>query len=568
MKFISIEYKNFWAVGNTAIKVDLDQYPTTILSGKNGSGKSTVLEAISYCYFGKLLSNVNLSCAINDTNKKKMVITGIFEKQGDVYKVRRGEKPKLFEIYKNDELMDQSATSREYQKMLELIIGLDFKTFCQTIVLNKERYVPFIEMKPAQRRQVVDEILDVALYTEMDEIVRSRITSLNKDYDAASRKHDVEKSRIDGQDTLIQSIRQNITNAEASTADECSRLNEQLDELMEEAAAIIEMAEKIKIGKNDSDAFIREIDQYLYQFKRDLEEAAKTQKFFQKNSVCPTCQQDISVDTITEKMAETEAQIKEVSELLEAAKKERRIASEKLDKHTAKEREKARLQQQFSDKEREMGFVQKNIERLSKQAGPEQFFDQLKNAEDKKTQMIAEVERQRQDLIAIEGEIKEFEYLRRMTKDDGIKSMIISEYLPILNRKINEYLNAMEFYVGLTLNENFEESFTALNKEGFSFNQLSTGQKCRVNLAVWLSLLEVASIKNKISLNFLMLDEILEPMDTEGVEQFVRLIKEKLPSKNVFIITQRSDEFRDLFDNSVRFKLVDDFTEIDTDSGL
>lgn len=564
MKFIDVELKNIWAIGNTPITIDLCASPTTLIGGHNGAGKSSFLQGVCYGLFGKLLSKVKLQSAINDTNKRGMLVKVRFEKNGSLYKVIRGEKPKVFEIYKDDELVNQNASSREYQKMLEVVLGMDFKTFSQIVALNKERYVPFLEMTPEQRRGVVDDLLGTMLYSVMDELCRKDITTFKSDYNRLSRDVDVSTATVSGLRDSLNILEQKNTEYRDNISSKIAAIDEEIAALASEnenASARIDGTINQRVIENN--AQISEYQKLADEFERTSKESDKTTQFFTQNSHCPTCTQPISKEFVEGVLSGEKEKIDNISEAATILATE---LSSLLDI-------KRGLDEILAANEKERLHIRSNESKMSTLSNTKRGFERdlssISSADVEKAELTLEDEQAKlNELIARRDEMAKqldiLEYVRTATSDGGIKQHIIKEYIPVLNQKLNDFLAAMDFYVGIELDENFNETFGAFNKGGFVYEQLSTGQKCRVNLAIWLALLEVSAIKNRVTTNFLVLDEILEPMDTEGVSLFMKLCSEKLPDRNIFVITQRFEEFSEMFSSSIRFKLVNDFTEIES----
>ena len=575
MHLIDIKYKNFMAVGATEVHVPLDTDNLTIISGRNGAGKSTVSCAITYALFGKVMSNAKIATLINTTNKKKMVVEIAFKKYGDVYTVRRGEKPKLFEIYKNDELIDQSANARDYQKLLENIIGFSFKTFVQVAVLTMDRYEPLMSMTPAQRRGVVDELLDVGIFSEIDDVAKTKASAAKSDWTRATQNRDVLHERVASQQRLIDTL---IKQQESGVAD----LERERDEVIEDIGVLkgnlSVFEDELAKATDDKDAIdiesikslLSECRQMKSSFTHEHRTCEKEHAFFSKHDVCPTCTQAIDSDFKATRMDTLTSSIKELEEGLEIAEHEIQKLSGEEGDYQQKLSVVNDVKREISDIHREIESMNKIVDNIDVKISKLQESNEGLDGAYKDLELFNEqLDSKTAEAEALEAVYERYNQLRQYTAEkgsDGIKQKIIREYMPVFNRKINDYLYAMEFFVGIELDENFNETFIGANKAGFAFDQLSTGQQCRVNMAIWLALLEVAAIKNSVTTNVLILDEILGTLDGEGVEAFIRLCREKLPNSNVFVVLQRPDVFKPLFDRTVEFDLVGDFTEMVIDN--
>lgn len=564
MRFLDIEMKNIWAIGNTPIKIDLCASPTTLIGGPNGAGKSTFLQAVCYGLFGKLLSNkVNLQDAINRTNKRNLLVKVRFEKNGCEYLVVRGEKPKTFEIFKDGELVNQSSSSREYQKMLEVVLGMDFKTFSQIVALNKERYVPFLEMTPAQRRGVVDDLLGTMVYSIMDELCRADISTIKNDIAQHKRAYDVSKERIRGSKETLDAIKRKNGEYLQSIERRIEGYQSEIDSLNDENA---KLQDDVVDGLGDKvsalNGTIADYDDLASEFERNTNESKKLVQFFQVNHTCPVCMQDISPDFSQSIRDAEQAKMDEIGEAAGLLVEKLTDIISRRDEAVDEQKRTQDLLLTIRENSLRIGTLQRSIESAKSEISSISI-DDIKNAELELEKSMTASDACYTDLADANKKLEMVEFIRSATNDSGIKQKIIKDYIPVLNEKLNEFLSAMEFFIGIELDEGFNESFGSFNKTGFKYEQLSTGQKARVNLAIWLALLEVSAIKNRITTNFLVLDEILEPMDGDGVALFMKLCKDKLKDRNIFVISQRFDEFEELFDSSIRFKQVNDFTVVD-----
>lgn len=562
-RFNSIEYKNIQSVGNHPIRIQLDHSPNTLIGGHNGSGKTTLGFALSYGLFGKFPSGTNLQSAINSVNGKNLLVKVEFSERGSDYLVARGEKPKKFEIYKDGELIDQNANARDYQKILELIIGMDYKVFTQVVLLNKEKYVPFMEMSAGDRRKIVEDILDINIFSEMNDVCKKRIKE--NDREMSNLEHDIDISNTDlkGQQKLINEIQETVNESQDKTKKEIDSNNLLLKKYEK-------MKSKLQAQLNDIDTSglakarkqKREFEKLAIQFENQIATAKKNAKFFEENDHCPTCDQEISDEKKSEKKEACDHKVSEVQSTVSEMMSELEKTVNEVEEYEKLEEKKQKLRIEIDQLDFKINEVIAANKRLYKASENDSSTDKLNKAIEQYDEIQSSLGILKDDLEACIKKGEKLSKLRLMLKDDGIKADIIKEYMALMNRKINEYLQAMNFYINMSLDENFKESFKAMHKEKFTMSNLSTGQKTRINIAIWLALLEISSIKNSVVSNVLFLDEILENLDAEGVKDTMNLFKEKLSDKNVFVVTQRFDEFQDLFRHQIQFKLNQGFTEI------
>lgn len=565
LTFKKVKYKNFQSIGNAAITIDLDRSPTTCIGGHNGAGKSSLLEAISYGLFGKSLKKVTLGQLINTINKKNLVVEIEFEKNGKAYKVVRGQKPAVFEFWIDNELQDQSAASKDYQAKVEYVLGMDFKLFTQIVVLNKEKYVPFMELGAADRRKVVEDILDISVFSVMSDLLKKVTSNLNTEIEDLKYERERLDERMRGQQRLIDEAASNVDGQIATINETISTLGDRIELLDaeskvydEELATLADITQKV----NDASKTKRQFEDVAVKFQSNITDLQKTAKFFTDHDVCPTCAQAIDDDTKATKHTECNDKVTGIKASAASMVEHYQKAVTDLNALvTAQQREQSLRQgirQLENDMQRIRGEIRSNVEavkRLSSESKVDQYVAEMKTTKASHQVMTDSLEGLK---LTHEAQAK----CKELLKDDGIKASIVRDYIEFINNRLNEYLGAMDFHLNLSINEKFEDKINAINREGFTYDNLSTGQKCRVNLALWLALLEVASIKNSVVTNILFLDEILEPIDREGVGMFMKLVREKLPHKNTFVVTQRFDEFKDHFRSELAFRLNEGFTEI------
>jgi DNA repair exonuclease SbcCD ATPase subunit len=564
IEFKEVEYKNIQSAGNHPIKISLDQSQTVCVGGSNGSGKSLLLQAITYCLFGKTLSGIKLSQAINSINKKNLLVKTSFVRNGEDWQVVRGEKPKKFEIWRNGETVDQYANARDQQKFLEIILGMDFKTFTQIVVLNKERYTPFMEMSAADRRKVVEDVLDISVFTVMNDVVKQELKAIKRDEANIDKEREVKRAKMDGQQRLIAQIRESIAEGEREIQNQIddyhAKICRERDRIEEADQQLQELSVK---GWKEVKTKLKEFNSLATDFDAKVKTASKGSHFFAQNDHCPTCEQGIDEDLRQAKIKEFDTQIKEVRSTVGELVEEIEKISQEDQRFAEIDMEINELQKQVRDHERKISHLMESIESVENRADNGSQGEKLEENVNLYEQMDNALEELTDSLRQCIADKELYDELRTVLADDGVKSFIIKDYIELINKKINDYLNSMGFYLNMRIDENFRESFHSINRDGFTYENLSTGQKTRVSIAIWLALLEVASVKNSVSTNLVMIDEILEPLDAEGVKDVMRLFADKLKHKNVFVITQRFDEFEDMFESALKFSLNNGFTEME-----
>ena len=562
MKLKQITYKNFMSIGNNPITVYFDKAQTTIIGGMNGSGKSSTLEAITYALTGKTLKKTTLPRIINKFNKKNLLVTLDFESNGNDYQVVRGMKPAIFEIYRNGTKLEQDAATKDLQSKLEFITGVDYNSLTQMIVLNLERFKPFMEMTSQERRTIVEDILNISVFGEMVKLQKNVIKDLQNS--ASDVKYSIDK--CNGQISSIQLI---IDNANKSNATYLAELEQKIQNCFDTIENYV--AEKNNIVVDDvtethlilKDANSKRVSATaeLHVLMNEVKTIEKSIKFFE-NGNCPTCEQNLPNSTdmykkfihdkecVIGKSEKYVAEIEECNIIIDECNKVINDNTKQLGLIAIQERN-------IAIKEKEVNTLMAEYEKQS-QKKDDDTKSMQENIESLKMQIVD----YENDFNNLNKEIEKNKIALDILGDSGVKLTIIKDYIDFINYRVNDYLNGMEFFINITLDESFNESFSSPSKEGMIYADLSTGQKRRVNLAIWLALIEVSAIKNSVTSNVLFLDEILENMDSLGIELFIKLIKDKMPNKNVFIITQRFEQFRDLFQSEIYFNLVDGFTEM------
>ena len=561
MKFKNMIVKNFMSVGNNPVIIDLCRSHSTIVGGQNGSGKSAIIcEALVYVLTGKSMKKTTLPRLVNATNKKNLLVTLDFEKNGNEYHVVRGIKPNVFEIYRNGEMLNQDAASKDLQEKLEFITGVDYNSLTQLIILNLERFRPFMEMTSQERRTIVEEILDISIFSEMTDLEKKDIKSLEQKVSSYENEIRIfigkEQSLNDVIKNANESNNDHLINLE-KRINEYLQLNDELEKqlvdvdekLIEETQKVITELKEKRSSKNS------ELQLVMHEIKK----AEKDENFY-KQGTCPTCSHPF--ENKDEKLDELSSKIKALIESGNGTSDEIEVLDCQIEKYseivkieTDKKMSNLKIQNEILSRTEKATLLAVEYEKLSSKS--DQDTDNLKK-------QIGEIIKQKDDLYdkidAVLENIKTHKIALEMLSDKGVKANIIKDYIDFINYRVNDYLSGMEFFLNINLDEGFNESFSGL-KEGMVYADLSTGQKRRVNLAIWLALVEVSSLKNSVVSNALFLDEILENIDSEGIQLFMKLLKEKMPEKNIFVVTQRFEQFRDLFESEIYFKLVDGFTQ-------
>ena len=565
--FHKIRYKNFLSTGNAFTEFTLDQYKTTLIVGENGAGKSTILDALSFCLYGKPFRNINKPQLVNTINNKGLLVEVEFTIGKKTYLVRRGIKPTVFEIHLNGKMLDQHAESKEYQEMFEkTILKLSHKAFSQIVILGSASFVPFMQLSAANRREIIEDLLDIGIFSTMnvllkDKIQKNKDDTINNDYNTklTEEKIDLEKKHID---QLKINNEQNIKKIE----DQILRFN---DQIILEENAIKSLEDEIKTlassitDKKKVDARVNK----LATFERMLEDKLRGLKneisFFQNNDSCPTCSQEItsefkqqSINTrtdesakIVEGMTRIEKDIRDAEERISAIE----LIQQQITKH---QRTISTHQSSIRTHTNFIRDLNSSLHEQSKIQVPSGNAELLQSLTNELTAFVAAKE-----TLAKQKQILETAAV--LLKDTGIKTKIVRQYVPVMNKLINKYLAAMDFFVNFELNEHFEESIKSRYRDDFSYNSFSEGEKLRIDLALLFTWRAVAKMRNSTNTNLLIMDEIFDSsLDSGGTDEFLKLLMALSNETNVLIISHKGDQLFDKFDTVVKFEKVKNFSRI------
>ena len=566
--FKKLEYKNFLSTGNYKTLIDLTRHNTTLISGDNGAGKSTMLDALTYALFGKSFRGINISQLTNSINDKGCEVKIEFLIGKDEYKIIRGMKPKKFEIYKNDELLDQDAKSRDYQKILEdQILKMTYKSFCQVVILGSSNYIPFMKLSAKDRRSVVENLLDIDVFSVMNTLVRGRLQMAKEYIKDINHKIEITKEKVDAKQKLIDTLEKkssdSIENYKSEIEESQKQVKELQQEIKESQSHISSLMENIKDKDNISKNLL-ESESLETQLKNKIKTIDKNVKFYEENDTCPSCKQNIEHHHKECMYKEKYDEKKETEETLETIIDNIKVAEKKLsninevleDVYTA-EKQISDKQNQISSSSRYIDKMQKNIDEILNE-GIE--VTEIKN---KLHQLIGEGTGCVKELKEKTEDKHYYEIASMMLKDSGIKAKIIKHYLPVMNKLINKYLSDMDFFCQFDLDENFIETIKSRFRDEFTYYSFSEGERLRIDLSLLLSWREVARLKNSVNCNLLILDEVFDSsLDTVGTEEFLKLLKTFGNRANVFVISHKSDTMIDKFQNHVIFEKKNNFSRI------
>jgi DNA repair exonuclease SbcCD ATPase subunit len=559
-----VKWKNFLSTGNNFTEIQLDKDSTTLIIGENGAGKSTILDALCFGLFGKAFRSINKMQLVNTVNGSSALVEVEFSIGSKKLKVIRGIKPNIFEIYIDGKMYNQDANAKDYQKYLEQqILKLNYRSFTQVVILGSSTFVPFMQLKARHRRDVVEEILDIQIFSLMNMIVKQKLKTIDEEYKEVEHKYNLVEQEVILKEKYVEDIKENKRKLLAEKRNLISGNEEE----------VFKKKAKIKDFENDVKSMHKKIenstdieDRYnkLKDIHSQLKEKHRTHTrfigFFEKNEDCPTCQQHID-ETFKKGMIDTEnSKSEKLTSGMEELLEELKSAESKI--VTIKE-------------------VNKNIQSCNVEIAKEnssigqlEIFnmtlynevDHLENGNvgDNDINEIEKLKESLSDLLKAKSNLREEriydEASRSMLQDTGIKTKIIKQYLPVMNKLINTYLTSMEFYVNFTLDENFEETIKSRYRDDFSYTSFSEGEKMRIDLALLFTWRAVAKMKNSTNTNLLILDEIFDSsLDGTGTDEFLKILN-TLGDENVFVISHKQDQLVDKFRNTIKFEKIKNFS--------
>ena len=561
-------WKNFLSTGNQFIEIQLDKSPTTLIVGENGAGKSTILDVLCFGLFGKPFRGINKAQLVNSINNSSTIIEIEFTIGTRNYKVVRGIKPNKFEIYQNDKMMNLEANVRDYQKILEQqILKLNYRSFTQVVILGSSTFVPFMQLKARHRREVVEEILDIQIFSIMNLLARQKTKELTEEIREVDYNYDITTEKIELQENYIEDIKKNKDDIIVEKTNLLTNNEEEISDRKTEQKNLTETNEKLLSSIIDEDKAISKRDK-LKDFRFSLKDKHSRESalitFFEENDECPTCEQHIDEEFKKEKIKQNQTSVKELDDGLNKLSDEMKKIEAVIKEHknTAKSiRENdialAKITSGITQLEKFNTKLKIEIDSLSKGSISDADTEKLKNLKD----TFAKIDEQRKHL---KEEKSYIDAIRLILQDTGIKTKIIKQYLPVMNNLINKYLTSMEFYVNFTLNENFEETIKSRFRDEFTYSSFSEGEKMRIDLALLFTWRAIAKMKNSANTNLLILDEIFDSsLDGTGTDEFLKILN-TLGGENVFVISHKQDTLADKFRETIRFVKEKNFSHVVT----
>lgn len=568
--FEKIRWRNFLSTGNTFTEVDLLRHNTTLITGENGAGKTTMLDALTFVLFGKPYRNINIPQLTNSINEKDCLVEIWFSVGGSEYQVRRGLAPKVFEIFKDGKLVDVCANSKDYQKVLEeQILKFNQKSFCQVVILGSTNYVPFMRLTAADRRSIVESLLDISIFSTMNVLLKERQVTIKERIREIDTGLGLIREKIDMQSKFIANLKSRSDNlvsekqvAILSTESEVNELSNQIDNLQEEVKNLFSSAETRK--SNDEKTLSR-LNSLYTQIKNNVRSLTNEIAFYQKNDICPSCHQGICAEHKTKEVTSKQIKLQEMQGGIDEidakiTETQNALIETKRDFETIQEKQgkiNALLASRVAS-EKHIKQLQAEIKRI----------EEDRSDESTENEKLLKFKTMESDIARNKTDANEtsavYAAATLLLKDTGIKKKIISHYLPIINKTINAYLTRMNFFVSFELNDNFEEKIKSRYRDEFTYESFSEGEKRRIDLALLFAWRAIAQQKNSVNCNLLILDEILDgSLDDSATDAFLDILKTIDSSVRVFVISHKNPEsMGDKFKNRMVFKKKNNFSTL------
>ena len=570
--FKKIRWKNFLSTGNSYTEIDLNGSPSTLIVGTNGAGKSTLLDAICYALFKKPFRKISQSQLVNAVNEKDTLVEINFEIGSTKWTVKRGMKPNIFEIYRDGTVLNQESNQRDQQVWLEQsVLKLNYKSFTQVVILGSSTFVPFMQLTSVHRREVIEDLLDIKIFSTMSSILKERAKGVRDSLTKQEYDLDLIKEKVEIQKRFIADLKQQNQDNRKSKQADIEVLDQdilRLDQLIHQGSESVSALEKEVDALGDASSKVGEFTLFKAKFDDKKERLNKELEFFNEHDNCPTCRQTIPDSLRKDKQGGIDSQLEELATATEKVKLEIEKWSADLKVKEGKIKEIRKLQNEITKNNNEIGWKRNSIKKIEEEI------------DNPKTNNIKREEKNLKDLATkgLEAEVsmkeikkkrENFDVASNLLKDTGIKSQIIKKYLPIMNNMINKYLNELDFYVSFELNENFEETIKARFRDEFSYASFSEGEKMRIDLALLFTWRTIAKMKNSANTNLLILDEIFDSsLDIAGTYDFMKILRSFNDSTNVFIISHKPDVLQDKFDRILKVEKRQNFSVVAEESGV
>ena len=567
--FKKISWSNFLSTGDVPTTVFFDRSPTTLIIGENGSGKSTILDALTFVLFGKAFRNINKSQLVNTINEKGLLVTIEFSIGNKNFTVRRGVKPNIFEVLQDGKMIDQLANNRDYQEYLEkVILKLNYKSFTQIVVLGSSTFEPFMQLKQSDRRTIVEDLLDIQIFSSMNSLLKVKNSELKTTISDNEHKRELNVYKTKMQKNYIERLTEDNQLDILKKQTDVSTFEDQktlaIESLTTYHNEIQSLSDKL-ITEDKVQTKKSEFSNLQNQIEVKLKQDQKEVKFYEKNSTCSTCKQHIDDEFKTEKITSLSTNIEEKEQGLG------KITTE-IEQLKIQIEEFRDIGKQISEKNSQLAATKSKIEALDNNIDrAKKDIDELKNKKELDNSELNVLQLLESELIELEKDYEEqcntkqlYGYAHELLRDSGIKTKIIRQYVPIINKYVNKYLNELEFLINFSIDENFNETIRSQYRDEFSYSSFSEGEKMRIDLALLFTWRMVAKLKNSVNTNLLILDEVFDSsLDADGTEAFLKILNSLDEKTNVFVISHKGEILYDKFRSTIKFIKEKQFSKIE-----
>ena len=565
--FEKVRWKNFLSTGNQFIEVDFLKHSTNLIIGTNGAGKSTILDALTFSLFGKSFRKINKPQLLNSVNDKDCVVEVEFSISGTQWKVQRGIKPAIFKIWRDDNLLDQSAAANDQQKWLEQnVLKMNYKSFTQIVILGSSTFVPFMQLTSSNRREVIEDLLDIRIFSSMNSVIKDKIRLVKEDVKVLELKKESLIDKVNMQENFIDELenrgKKNIEDKESKIGKLLVEENNWMGDNEEKNRELVDLQGKLEEYTGATEK-LRKLGNLKGKISNKVSSITKEHKFFSQNTVCPTCGQGIEESFRINRINDAQDKAKELqsgyTELEQAINKE----EERERQFTTLSKEITTLTHGISQNNIKIAGCQRQVRDLESEI--QRITDNLanRNTEHEKLTTFKENLRTTYDELAQRKDtINYYDFSYSLLKDGGVKTKIIKKYLPLINQQVNKYLQLMDFYINFSLDEEFSETVQSPIHENFSYSSFSEGEKMRIDLALLFTWREVARMKNSVNTNLLIMDEVFDSsLDGVGTEDFLKIIRFIIKDANIFVISHK-ESLHDKFADVIRFEKHKGFSRI------
>ena len=565
--FQKIRWRNFLSTGNSFTEVNFQSNHTNLIIGTNGAGKSTILDALTFVLFNKPFTKINKPQLVNTTNERECVVEVEFEINTRQYLVRRGIKPSVFDIIVNDTPLHREADDRAMQRILEeSILKLNYKSFTQIVILGSSTFVPFMQLTTANRREVIEDLLDIRVFSAMNNIVKDKLREKKEQVKSLDLRKENIKDKMKMQENFIEEL-ENRGNANINANKEkITKLDTEVGIYISENSKTEE--EVFKFTKDQEEVIgagdkLVKLNNLKGKISQKVSAITKDHKFFTENTVCPTCTQTIEEEFRLNRITDAQNRAKELKDGYEELENTIKFEQERERQFNALSKEITKLNHEISQNNTRVSLNQRQIRDLENEIQTITKNLANRNTEHEKLEEFrTNLQKTFEELSKKKEEIVYYDFAYSLLKDDGVKTKIIKKYLPFINQQVNRYLQMMDFYINFNLDEEFNETVKSPIHEDFSYSSFSEGEKMRIDLALLFTWREVARVKNSVNTNLLIMDEVFDSsLDGFGTDEFLKIIRYVIKDANIFVISHKSD-LHDKFESVIRFEKIKGFSRM------